>query len=273
MRKILLELLENAMKRRGKLSNYVDRIAVRIHKAYENLDYNFKKNGEFSVLQKISESQKEIGTIFDVGANNGDWSKCAAQLFPNTTIHAFEIVPETFKILDFSLRTYKNVVCNGFGFSDIEGSTPVFFSSDKDGIATCTPNFSEDFHKIETHCIEASVTTGDKFCMENGIDSIDYLKIDVEGHENKVLKGFDNMLKTGKIKVIQFEYGYVNVLTHFLLKDFYEYLESFNYKIGKIYPSYVDFREYNYCDENFYGPNYLAVHTSCLWIIDLLGKR
>lgn len=273
MRTILLELLENAIKRRGKLSSYINRLAVRLHKAYENLDYDFKRNGEFSVLQKISESQKEIETILDVGANNGDWSKCAAELFPNAMIYTFEIVPETFKTLDFSLRDYKNIICHGVGFSDIEGSTSVFFSADKDGLATCTPNFSEDFHKIEAQCIEVLVTTGDKFCMENHIDSIDYLKVDVEGHENKVLKGFEDMLKAGKIKVIQFEYGYVNVLTHFLLKDFYEYLGGFNYKIGKIYPSYVDFREYDYCDENFYGPNYLAIHTSCPWIIDLLGKR
>ena len=112
---------------------------------------------------------------------------------------------------------------------------------------------------------------GDIFCAEKGIDNIDFLKIDVEGYEHKVLKGFEGILKRGGIKVIQFEYGYVNIDTHFLLKDFYDYLQSFGMKLGKIYPSYVDFREYEYKDEDFYGPNYLAVHQSCKSIIDLLS--
>jgi len=48
----------------------------------------------------------------------------------------------------------------------------------------------------------------------------------------------------------------------FLLKDFYDYLRAFGMKIGKIYPNYVEFRSYTLQDENFYGPNYLAVHSS-----------
>ena len=98
------------------------------------------------------------------------------------------------------------------------------------------------------------------------------MKIDVEGYEDKVLKGFEGMLKAGRIKIIQFEYGCINIDTHFLLKDFYDYLGRFDMKIGKIYPTYVDFREYRYSDENFFGPNYLAVHSSCTKVLDTLSS-
>ena len=62
--------------------------------------------------------------------------------------------------------------------------------------------------------------------------------------------------------MIQFEYGYVNIVAKFLLYDFYKLLEGYGMKIGKIYPDFVDFRDYRYQDEDFIGPNYLAVHES-----------
>lgn len=46
------------------------------------------------------------------------------------------------------------------------------------------------------------ILTGDDVCKEKGIQSIDLLKIDTEGYELPVLQGFDQMLKTGKIKAI-----------------------------------------------------------------------
>jgi hypothetical protein len=33
-------------------------------------------------------------------------------------------------------------------------------------------------------------------------------------------------------------------------------------RIGKVYPTYVEFREYDVGHEDFLGPNYLAVHAS-----------
>jgi len=43
-------------------------------------------------------------------------------------------------------------------------------------------------------------------------------------------------------------------------------------KLGKIYPNYVDFREYRFQDEDFLGPNYLAVHSSLESLIESLRR-
>jgi hypothetical protein len=91
---------------------------------------------------------------------------------------------------------------------------------------------------------------------------VDYLKIDVEGHEPDVLAGCEKLLREGRIRAIQFEYGRVNIETRFLLLDFYDLLCGYDMVIGKIYPFSVDFREYAYVHEDFLGPNYLAVHKS-----------
>jgi FkbM family methyltransferase len=249
----------------------LDSVLIKWHKAYENLDYNFHRNGEADLLKKLKTIQL-TSSIFDVGANKGLWSLMVSEFFPQSTIYAFEIVPDTYAHLVTACGQQKNIVTHNIGLSDAEGATTVYYSAEQSGLATCLAGFTENFHKYRPMKVEASVTTGDIFCSDNGVQAIDFLKIDVEGYEHKVIKGFEGMLKKGLIKIIQFEYGYVNVHTHFLLKDFHDYLGAFDMKIGKVYPSYVDFREYQYVDENFYGPNYLAVHLSCADIIDTLSN-
>lgn len=258
------------MKSRSRLSRRIDKLLVYLHKEHENLNYDFYRNGEYAVLRKLANIQG-FSTILDVGANRGDWSFIASELFPQATIHSFEIVPQTFSDLVENCGHRENIACHNIGLSDIEGTTTVFYSPDKSGLATCVPGFSERFHKYEPQKVEAKVSTGDIFCADKRIETIDFLKIDVEGYDHRVLKGFEGMLKRGQIKIIQFEYGYISIETHFLLKDFYDYLEAFEMRIGKIYPSYVDLGEYRYSDENFYGPNYLAVHSSCEIMADALS--
>lgn len=46
---------------------------------------------------------------------------------------------------------------------------------------------------------DVSSLTLDDFCKNNNINHIDILKIDVEGHELKVLKGLSNMLDQQKV--------------------------------------------------------------------------
>jgi hypothetical protein len=48
-------------------------------------------------------------------------------------------------------------------------------------------------------------------------------------------------------------------MSRFLLRDFYQLLEPAGYLVGKIFPNGVDFRPYSPDDENFFGPNFLAV--------------
>jgi hypothetical protein len=52
------------------------------------------------------------------------------------------------------------------------------------------------------------VFAGDDFCKKNNIDGMDLLKIDTEGYELEVLKGFSGMISAGKIRAIFCEVGF-----------------------------------------------------------------
>ena len=235
-----------------------DRALLEIHRAYENLDYDSRTNGEFVALLNLARVT-EFRTLFDVGANRGEWCDLANRIFDEADIHAFEIVPETFSHLNARFGDTSRVVLNNLGLSDTTGMTDVYYTPGRDAISTCIPEFLESFHNSRAEVRSARISTGDEYCREHGIDRIGFLKIDVEGLEPRVLHGFRGMLGRGAIDVVQFEYGYIAIHTRFLLRDFYELFASHNMLVGKIYPDHVDFRRYSYAHEDFIGPNFLAV--------------
>lgn len=76
-----------------------------------------------------------------------------------------------------------------------------------------------------------------------------------------VLQGFGGALQRHAIRAIQFEYGYAAVYSHALLADFYRLLEPLGYVIGRLGRDGVAFAPYRLEDENFFGPNFVAVQA------------
>ncbi len=68
--------------------------------------------------------------------------------------------------------------------------------------------------------------TLDFYCENNGIETIDFLKIDVEGFELNVLKGGARMLKNKKIGMIQFEFTQINSTVGVFFKQFFDLLSA-----------------------------------------------
>jgi hypothetical protein len=103
--------------------------------------------------------------------------------------------------------------------------------------------------------------TLDDFCAERGIGRIDLLKIDVEGHELRVLEGARGLLEADAIGFIQFEFNATNIDSRSFFRDFYELLSP-RYRLSRIvrdglYP----IGAYSPRHELFVGPvNYLAEH-------------
>jgi hypothetical protein len=109
--------------------------------------------------------------------------------------------------------------------------------------------------------------TGDQYVKSRQIDYVDFLKVDVEGAEDLVFKGLNDTLNANKIGIIQFEYGYANVLSRFLLVDAHKMLTPLGYHVGKMTKEKWAPARYSLLDEDFQGPNILAVHESKMHLI------
>ncbi len=220
---------------------------------YENLHYEGESNGEYALLARLGQAE----TIVDVGANRGDWAARAAECFPQADIHCFEIVSHVARELEQRFAGNPRIHVNPMGLSNQDGEVEVTTYRD-DRLSSIIP----DFHREGTKAI-CMVTTGVSYLEAQGISQVDIVKLDVEGSENLVLEGLKGIL----MDAIQFEYGRVNIVSHFLLRDFYEVLEG--YVIGKIYPNGVDFRDYELAHEDFRGPNYLAIRKGSRYATNL----
>ena len=226
-----------------------------VESAYANEGSSFHENGESLLLKRLSGCG--FRTAFDVGANFGDWSEEALAAWPECHVYAFEVAPETFQELSkrlCSATQQGRVTLNGMGLSDRTGTREMYYYPEHPEITSDVARHTE--HRAVP--FEAQLAAGDEYCEANGIDSIDFLKIDVEGAESLVLKGFRERITSQRIQCIQFEYGAFATQTKFLLTDYFNMLGT-SYWIGKIFPHYVDFRDYDWRMEDFRFCNYCCV--------------
>ena len=191
--------------------------------------------------------------VFDVGANVGDWSIGAYKKLKTKKIYAFEPIPDTYELLTKNIGNHE-VFPQQIALSDFTGELELNFSVEKSYLSSSVSNAENSSFK-KTIC---KVQRGDDFCEIFQVDIIDFLKVDTEGNDFKVLKGFEEKLKKRKIRLLQFEYGPFSIVSKDLLKDFYDLLYQYGYVIGKIYPNHIDLREFHVHSENFILSNYIA---------------
>lgn len=251
-------------------NNPVLRTAAKLSRQYlkwfGNGSYKPARNGERWLLERLG--REPIRTVLDVGANVGSWSLMAADLLPEASIYALEVVPGTAAKLRARVGQHQRIKSFDLGLAAETGTLTMQYHE----AASTHATFTEYPHSWAGERIECPVMRGDEFLTREGIGRLDFLKLDVEGAEHLVLQGLDQHLSQGKVRFVQFEYGRVNILTHFLLRDFYQLFQGYGYAVGKIYPDYVEFRDYDLGDEDFLGPNYLACHTEDA-ALDRLGQR
>lgn len=240
------------------------------HRKLNNVNFNMADNGELRVLRILSEFNPKC--IFDVGANRGEWSQIVSKLYPSCTIHAFEIVPSTYEelIMNIKEKELHNIIPNNFGLSNEDGIISVSMGRDTSTATGCKiegMQFHDEYYSQEIQC---KTKRAYDYLYERNLKSIDVVKVDVEGMDLKVIKGFGDQLKN--VRTVQFEYGIFNIASHDLLCDFCKYFKDNGFVVGKIFPKYVKFFEYHFNMENFHGSNYLAVRNEEKELIGKLSR-
>lgn len=216
-------------------------------------------SGEAFVLRYVKKHvQSQNPLIFDVGANVGSWSLKALECFGETLIlYAFEPSKSAFETLSERVKG-PFVQLYPFGLGDQKQEMPLYSDALRSGIASLydrrLTHFDVVFHPREV----VSIETLDAFCSSHGISSIDFLKLDVEGHELSVLKGASHLLANRAIEFIQFEFGGCNIDSRTYFQDFY-YLLHKDYKLFRVlHHGLHPIEEYREIDECFITTNYLA---------------
>ncbi len=221
-------------------------------------------SGEKVLVRRLLELKLPEVTIFDVGANQGQFSDLILSGLKdqiNFKIHSFEPSKYSFEKLAEKLASSGNVILNNFGLGKKEETAELFYEKEGSGLASLTKrnlsHFNIDFNKSEI----IQIKTLDSYCASKNIKNIDLLKVDVEGHEMEVLEGAIEMFEKKVIRMVSFEFGGCNIDTRTYYQDFFYFFRTLEMEIYRITPSgrLIPMGSYQEFQEQFRTTNFLAV--------------
>lgn len=156
----------------------------------------------------------------------------------------------------------KNIKTNKFGLSDISEKSTLYYDEDTSGMASLYKR-QLDWKNIEfSKSEQIQLKKLDEYCEQEGNHSIEFLKIDVEGNEYKVLQGAQRMLANNAINIIQIEFGGCNIDSRIFFRDFWNILHE-KYKFYRIVCDGLrPIDEYLETNELFTCTNYLIVRKT-----------
>ena len=184
-------------------------------------------------LLKLFKKEDDL-IILDIGGCEGEESVRYTRLFPNAFIYIFEPLPSNQELIKKNVDDYeiKKVKLCPIALSDNDGQAEFYVSSghpedqkkelDWDfgnkSSSLLEPEFSIIQKWLEfKEKINVPTMTLNTFFKQNNIDKVDFVHMDVQGAELKVLEGAKEKLK--KIKTIWLEVSNVELYKNQPLTD------------------------------------------------------
>jgi FkbM family methyltransferase len=254
-------------------NKYLFKIFKLLHKiALRGMNFgggaDLHESGELYVLRYIKDELEKQNmekpvTIFDVGANRGGYSLAVEKIFKNLgkkiTIYAFEPASITFQSLAKRVANSSQITPVNMGLNNKTAEAILFSNQEASPLASLYPRNLEHLDISLGRQENVHLTTVDEFCGQRGITRIDFLKLDVEGHELSVLEGAQNMLQKRAVSYIQFEFGGTDIDSRTFLRDYFNMLKK-DYQFYYILRNgLVRMLHYEEQDEIFITTNYLAI--------------
>jgi FkbM family methyltransferase len=140
-------------------------------------------------------------TVFDIGSNVGQSIKRFQAAWPYATVYGFEPVKETFARLAHNVGGDDGVILTNAGLSRESGERQMIARGASTGNRVVPISGARG--TVET----VKMIRGDEFMAERGIEAVDFMKIDAEGHDLDVLIGFVGALRDRRIGYVQVEVG------------------------------------------------------------------
>lgn len=166
--------------------------------------------------------------IIDIGACWGEYSLFLAKEFPNSKIFSVEGSPINFDTLKQNIninnKISKIVYLFNLIISDLDGNGAITNNLN-------TMNVIRDGNKSEIGVVKVKSKKLETFMSDQSLKKIDFIKIDIEGSELKLL----NCLKNNFFKVIQIElinYNDIkdNIEFVIVLSEFFNFYDTVTYK-------------------------------------------
>ena len=174
--------------------------------------------------------------IFDVGANVGQTVYSLRRRFRGAHIHAFEPAPESFEQLARLASRERNVTPVQAALSDRIGWAPLRIKrSAEHNTLSLAPHEGDP-------TVTVPLLTIDEYVSQEGIETVDLIKIDTEGHEVQALRGARETLGGGKVRLVvaECDFHHRPGTPHTNFADLYEVMAGHGFRVVSFYCNSVD---------------------------------
>jgi FkbM family methyltransferase len=172
--------------------------------------------------------------ILDVGANIGQTCIPLARRFPEARIHAFEPVPASFEALAAATAPFPSITAHRLALGAAAGSAWM--------TARRTSTANRILPRETGEGVSVPVEAGAAFCAREGIEAISFLKIDTEGHDLDVLKGFGALL--ARCDLVQVEAGMnPHNRLHVPFRALEDHLRDAGFRLFRFYDQALEHRD------------------------------
>mgnify|MGYP003382429245 CR=1 FL=1 len=220
-------------------------------------------SGETVILDRLKKFTKGPYRIFDVGSNRGQFLTMALTHMQgqDVEVHCFEPGKQTFEHLVKTAAGKSKVHLNNIGLGAEQSEAVLHYDHAGSELASLTKRKLDHFGMSNEGSETVTIDTVDNYCAAKGIDRIDLLKVDIEGHELDCFKGAKGMFAKKAIGLVTLEFGGANIDTHTYFRDFWYFFEPLGMDLYRITPSGYLFKMDHYYEtqEQFRTTNFLAV--------------
>ena len=150
-----------------------------------------------------------FNNVIDVGANNGQFSLLIDFQFPQKKIFLFEPNQDCIPTLKSIFYFKKNICMYFFALGNKTGIAELFITKANDSSSLLKPFHIKNYYKSSEHHKTNLVKIESGDFLDDDILKNSLLKIDVQGFELDVLRGFGNKIQL--IKYIFIELSYVEL--------------------------------------------------------------
>jgi FkbM family methyltransferase len=213
---------------------------------------------EFALVNNFLKAYPTL--MLDIGGNKGEYSAEILRKFPNINLHIFEPSKKNCDLLSNRFASSANVTISRNAVTERGGTQVLFSDIEGSGLSSLSKRRLEHFG-IEMNLSENVESVSiDAYWKEILMSQIiDFVKIDIEGHELFALNGAKESIRY--MRIIQFEFGGCNIDTRTYFQDFWYLFKDANFKIYRISPTgAIPIDSYSENLENFETTNYIAVN-------------
>lgn len=218
----------------------------------------------------LNQFLNESDVVFDVGANVGQYTFEFESYVNSRNVFSFEPIRASFLRLK---RLFSDCNINEIALSDRIGFSefkiPIINSVEFMTRGSLNTSFVETGEN-DSIMSEVKVDTLDNFCVEKSIKQLNFLKIDVEGHEFEVIKGGkESILKYFPTMLVEIEQRHHS----YPINEIFDFINKLDYHIFFYNHSLLRFQPINdfevkrhqnkvYIKTFEYINNFFCIHSS-----------